>query len=280
MTSFTLVLCVYAKENPEFLTACLESILGQTVLPDEFLIVKDGPLTERLEEVLQGLKFPNELRIIALPAAMTSGPARAEGINEARHGWVALMDSDDVCRPGRFELQLGMIESRPELGLIGGQIAEFTETPDRTAAIREVPLSHCDIMKCAKKRNPFNQQTVMLRRDAAREAGNYRYFPGFEDYDLWIRMLMNGTAGANSPEILADVRTGEGMYGRRRGVGYIRSEWAMQKQLRGIGITSRAEFMRNALLRIPVRLLPEKMLAAVYRRFARKKAPIGGISKW
>ena len=271
MTKFSLLISVYAKENPIHFSQCLDSILAQTVLPDELIIVKDGPLSNELENILQNLHFSNEIIIIPLLESVTQGPARAEGVKVAKNEWVAIMDSDDLCRPDRFEKQLKMIEENPELGLIGGQIAEFAEEPENTTATRIVPVSHTDIIKFAKKRNPFNQMTVMFKRSIALDAGNYRYFPGFEDYDLWMRMIKCDAICANHPEALVNARVGGGMYGRRRGRKYIRSEWQMQKQLKELSFINNIEFIRNSLMRIPVRLLPESALAVVYNLFARKR---------
>jgi glycosyltransferase involved in cell wall biosynthesis len=271
LTAFSLLLCVYAKENPQFLSQSLASILSQTVLPDELLIVKDGPLTDELETVLSGFAFPNEYTVIALPENVTLGPARAQGVKAARHDWVAVMDSDDICLPDRFEKQLKLIERNPALALIGGQIAEFGEDPWTILAKRTVPITNREILRYAKKRNPINHVTAMFRRELALEAGNYRYFPLFEDYDLWARMLKNGAQCENHPDVLVNVRVGRGMYGRRRGMDYARSEWRMQKQLKELGLINGVEFLRNVAVRIPVRLLPVKWLAAIYRGFARGK---------
>ena len=267
MIKFSLLMCVYAKENPAFFSECLDSVLAQTVMPDEFLIVKDGPLTDELEAIISN--FPGELNIVALPENVTLGPARAEGVKAAKHEWIAIMDTDDICFPDRFEKQTGLIKSNPELGLLGGQIAEFNDDPKRTIATRAVPVSHKGIYKFAKKRNPFNSMTVMFRRELALQAGNYRYFPWFEDYDLWARMMKNGVVCANHPDILINARVGNGMYNRRRGKTYIKSEWRMQKTLRQNGLINRVEFIRNLITRVPIRMLPEKILAAVYNRFAR-----------
>jgi len=264
-------MCVYAKENPLHFKTCLDSINTQTVLPSEVVIVKDGPLTPELEKVISDFRFEGDVKIIALPECVTSGPARAAGVEAATCDWVAVMDSDDVCRPDRFERQLKMIEDNPELGLIGGQIAEFNELPGDSSDSRVVPVSHDDIVSFTKFRSPFNQMTVMFKREAVLDAGNYRYFPWFEDYDLWTRMINNGTICANSPDVLVDARVGSGMYGRRRGKAYISSEWRMQKQLKALGFISNAGFMRNVILRIPVRLLPGGVLAGVYSRFVRKR---------
>ena len=264
-------MCLYAKEDPAYLARCVDSILAQTVLPDEWVVVKDGPLTGELEAVLAGVRFPHEMNIVALPENVTLGPARAEGLRAAKHDWVAIMDSDDICAPDRFEKQLGMINENPALCLVGGQIAEFAESPEQAVALRSVPTGHDDVLRFTKRRNPFNSMTVMLRRESALAAGNYRYFPWFEDYDLWTRMIRGGAVCANHPDVLVHARVGAGMYARRRGGSYIRSEWRMQRQLLDLGLINAAEFAGNVATRIPIRLLPERALAAVYNRFARSR---------
>jgi GT2 family glycosyltransferase len=260
---------VYAGENPAYFARCTESIVKQSVLPNEWIIVKDGPLTEGLEHILDNLHFPGTLKIIALPKNVTQGPARAKGVKSAKHEWIAIMDSDDICRLNRFEKQIAMIHENPSLSLIGGQINEFTDDPKKAVASRAVPVSHKGICIFAKKRNPFNSMTVMMRKKTAVNAGNYRYFPCFEDYDLWARMIKKGAICANCPDVLVDARVGAGMYRRRRGLVYMALEWKMQKTLRRLGIINGCDFLRNVCVRIPFRILPEKCIALIYNIFAR-----------
>jgi len=269
VVDFSLVMCIYEKESPAFLAKCIESVLAQTALPSEWIIVKDGPLPDELDSMIASVGFSGTMKIIALPENATLGPARAEGLLASSNEWVAIMDSDDICRCDRFEKQLRMIDMHPELGLIGGQIAEFSENPGDYRSIRAVPLEHDDICKFLKKRNPFNSMTVMLKREPALAAGNYRYFPWFEDYDLWARMIKSGVICANLPDVLVDARTGSGMYGRRRGAAYMRSEWNLLKGLRSLGLINRAEFCRNAALRMPLRLLPAGALEWIYGKYIR-----------
>jgi len=279
MIKFTLLMCIYAKENPAFLAECLESIKKLTVKPDEILIVKDGPLPEELEAVLYKAQETGDANWtdLQLPENVTLGPARAAGVKAAKNEWIAIMDTDDICCPDRFEKQLQMIQDNPKLGLVGGQMTEFTDTPDKDVCnnkapmkqSRVVPTKHNDIVKYAKLRNPFNHMTVMFRRDEVLSAGNYRLFHWFEDYDLWTRMIKTGTICANHQDILVEARVNAGTYNRRRGKEYIRCEWRMQKQLKELGIINCAELLRNILIRFSVRLLPHKLLAGVYRKVLR-----------
>ena len=59
-------------------------------------------------------------------------------------------------------------------------------------SVRRLPECHEDILSFAKKRNPINHPVVMFRKGAVFAAGGYQHFPLFEDYYLWVRMLMNG----------------------------------------------------------------------------------------
>ena len=269
MMKFTLLMCLYEKESPLFLLECFESIANLTVKPAEIVIVKDGPLPNELEAVLDKTKESCDIprTIVALPENVTLGPARAEGVTAAKYEWVAVMDTDDICRSDRFEKQLEMIKANPELGLIGGQISEFEGniSSESTTHNRTVPIDHEDIINFAKFRSPFNHMTVMFKRDEVLRAGNYRLFTWFEDYDLWTRMIKNGTICANHRDVLVDARMGADSYSRRRGKAYIRSEWRMQKQLKSLGIITGTEFLRNTAIRIPVRLLPGKVLQRIYR---------------
>ena len=265
-------MCLYEKENPLYLKECLKSINNLSIYPNELIIVKDGPLTDELDKVIESHDFPEDiqLKIVALPENVTLGPARAEGVKKAENDWVAIMDSDDICKPDRFEKQISLIENNTKLGLIGGQIAEFIDIPEQVKTARVVPTENEDIVRFAKTRSPFNHMTVMFKRDEVLKAGNYRFFPLFEDYDLWTRMIKNGTICANHCDVLVDARISRDTYNRRRGIGYIGSEWRMQKQLKKLGLINTVEFIRNVSIRIPVRLLPGSMLSGIYKMFTRK----------
>jgi len=274
--NFSLLICVYIKENPDYLIRCLDSIAVQSVLPSEIVIVKDGPLTSALDFAIADFDFPQSisLKIVPLPENVTLGPARAAGLLAASNDWVAIMDTDDICRPDRFEKQVAMVKAAiadgEALGIIGGQISEFVEDIGDILDKRIVPTSNEEIRSFAKSRNPFNHMTVMLNRKRAIEVGNYRLFPLFEDYDLWTRMIKSGVKCANSPDVLVDVRAGSGMISRRRGKHYIKCEWCMQRQLLHIGFISFWRFCLNLALRVPVRLLPSGLLGGIYKKFARR----------
>ena len=266
---FSLLLCTYKNDKPEHLKECLDSIIASTIPPNEIVIVKDGPLTHELDEIINRTVFPCETKIITLPTNQTLGIARREGVNKAKYNWIALMDSDDIMTTSRFEKQLTKIVKNPNVDIIGGQIAEFIFSTNQIHAIRKVPLTNDDIVNHSKKRNPFNAMSVMFKKDLAQKSGNFRYFPGFEDYDLWIRMIINGAICQNCSDVLVYARTGGGMYARRSGINYVKHEWRMQKQLRILKHIDRQRFFINLISRIPVRLFPLYIIERIYTKFLR-----------
>ncbi|MDD7214543.1 MAG: glycosyltransferase, partial [Clostridia bacterium] len=105
---FSVLMSIYYKENPDFLRQCLDSIVGQTVFPTEIVIVKDGPLTDELDEVLREYSAKNEglYKFVPLETNHGLGYALAEGVKNCSNELIARMDTDDIARSDRFEIQL------------------------------------------------------------------------------------------------------------------------------------------------------------------------------
>ena len=77
MKPYSVLMSVYAKEQPQFLKLAIESILNQTVSADEFIIVCDGPLTFDLNYILDlyNYKYKTFFKIIRLPRNIGLGLA-------------------------------------------------------------------------------------------------------------------------------------------------------------------------------------------------------------
>jgi glycosyltransferase involved in cell wall biosynthesis len=262
---------VHAGADAEHLARALASVAGQTRLPDELLVVEDGPLGERLTAVLDGFAatHPGLLRRVALPVNQGCGAALAVGVREAHGELIARMDSDDVALPVRLEVQL---RHQAETGydLVGGSMLEFEGDEDNVVGVRRLPGAHDDILRYARTRTPVNHPTVLFRRDAVLAAGNYVALGQVEDYDLWARMLARGSRMANVEEPLVLFRCGEGMYARRGGWRHLRSEWELQRRLQDCGLIGPGRRVLNLAVRIGFRLLPAKALRVVYGRLFRR----------
>lgn len=271
-------MAVYEKEKAACLSQAIESIRTQTIPADEVVLVKDGDLTESLENAISRYTRKLRLRVVAIPH---SGLHRAlqVGVASCEGDWIARMDSDDVSVPRRFEMQIEALKRHPDIDVIGGAIAEFTMDPLSPHVSRRPPPRHDQIAAFARRRNPLNHMTVMFRRDAVLRAGNYQRSPGFEDWHLWARMIQAGSRFMNLEEVLVLVRVGSGMFERRSGLPYIRQEISFHRDMYKAGFFSSREVLRNLAVRIPVRLTPGSILQTIYTRALRSPVEQPPIKK-
>lgn len=271
MDGLSVVIPTYKNDSPKELGIALESVLDQTVPPDEVIVVGDGPLTEELKETITRFEadYSETVKLHQLPENQGKGKARQEGVKQTSHEVVAMMDADDICRNDRFELQLQYLDENQETDVVGSYFTEFDPDSGERYAVRTVPENHDEIASTARYRSPINQATVMFRKESILEAGNYEDVRRLEDYRLWVRLLMNGARFGNIPESLVHVRAGENMHERRGGTAYAKSEVKMQYDFYRWGFLPLWLAVFNAVVRIVVRTLPNRLRGAVYESLLR-----------
>lgn len=264
---FSLLLAVYAGDRPGFLRDAFRSAVDdQSRRPDEVVVVQDGPVPDDLTRCLDELRAHSLVPVTFVRLENNGGLGRAldAGLAASRHEIVARMDADDVSMPRRFEVQLPVIENGADI--VGSGLLEFgTDTHDLVGR-RIPPCDPEDIARYARFHDPFNHPTVVYRRSAVEAAGGYQDLPLMEDYWLFARMIANGVRARNVREPLVYYRVGAQAYARRGGMRLLRSELELQRRFREERFTTRAEYVRNVVVRGGYRLLPEWLRRPVYRR--------------
>lgn len=272
MERFSVSMCVYGGDNPQWFTSAVESILHQTAPPSEVVLVVDGPVPETLDTVIRKYEENPLFHVIRLPENQGHGNARRTGLVACRYPLVAIMDADDLSVPQRFEKQLSAFSADPQLDIVGGNIAEFVGTPENVVGKRIVPETDSAIKQYMKTRCPMNLVTVMFRKASVEQVGGFIDWYCEEDYYLWLRMAQAGMRFANVPDILVQVRVGEDMYRRRGGWKYFRSEAKLQKYILDHKIIGLATFGTNIVKRLVVQvLLPNRVRGWVFQTFARSR---------
>jgi glycosyltransferase involved in cell wall biosynthesis len=267
---FTVLISVYFREKPEALDRALASLAAQTLPPAEVVLVKDGPLTPELDAVIG--RHARQLPMKLLPLEHNIGLAGAlnAGLRLASQPWIMRFDSDDICQPNRVQVQAAMAADGA-LDLFGAQIGEFESDPSAVGRARTVPCDHADILKFARRRNPFNHMTVCYRRELVLGQGGYPAIPLMEDYALWAQLLAAGARTANSAERLVLARVGNGMLARRGGMRYVRSEWSLQRLLVRLGLKSLTASLVDGCVRSAVFLSPTVFRGWAYGRLLRQR---------
>lgn len=274
MSLFSVITSVYKNDKPEFVRVALDSMLvNQSVKPTEIVLVQDGPVPEELSLLLAEYegKYPKVLHIIRLEKNGGLGNALRLGVENAKYDIIARMDSDDICLSDRFGKQLAFMEAHPDCDIVGGQITEFIDTPSNIVGKREVPCSNEAIYHYMRSRCALNHPTVMFKKKAVLDAGNYQDWFWNEDYYMWIRMMEQGCVFANLPDVLVNMRSGIDQYGRRGGMKYFKSEIGIKKLMLEKDMITRKEYIVNYIQRFIIQLLlPNSVRGWVFRTFARK----------
>ena len=271
--NYSVLMSVYKKENPNFLRVSMNSMWEQTVPTNDFVLMCDGPLTPGLDKVIAEMEkaHPGTLRVIRFKENRGLGYALQTGVKECKNELIARMDSDDICEPNRFELQLKYLESHPEVSVVGGIISEFMDGTQETVGQRIPPMEDAEIKKYMRSRNGMNHVTVMFNREKLIEAGNYEPFYSLEDYYLWCRMMMHDCVFANIPEVLVRVRVSKEMYNRRGGCRYYKMERALFKFMKDNQLIGTGRFVYNLAIRGIVQfLLPTNIRRLIYQKFLRR----------
>lgn len=258
MQKYSVLMAVYKKDNPKYFAIALDSMIHQTVPPDEIVIVKDGPITENLQAVIDVRRGETgEIHEVSLEKNMGLGIALQHGIVACRNELIARMDADDYSMPERCEKQLNVFVQNPNLDIVGCHAIEFVGTMDNVVGMRKVPLDNEGIYKFAKFRDPFNHPSVMYRKSTVLKCGNYRDCPGDEDTDLWIRMLQHKAGCMNIDNPVFYFRFDEKTFRRRKSWVTTKSMMTLRYRAWKDGFNSLYEFLLVAGGQFVIYLLPE-----------------------
>lgn len=269
---YSVLMTVYGKDNPEYFKKALLSMVKQTKKPDEIVLVKDGPVPDEIQNVIDqiGIKYPSLINEVSLPVNKGLGLALNEGIKVCHNELIARMDSDDISLPTRCEKQVVEFEKNSNLDIIGCPVIEFVGEPNNKVGKRDVPLTNEAIHKYARKRDPFNHPTVMYRKSKVESVGCYGDLRKNQDTDLWIKMLSAGDVGMNLSEYLLIFRFDQGTYQKRKN--WLNTKLLIQIRWKAFksGFCSFFDFAEVAIMQMGIYLMPVKFQEFIYQKFLRR----------
>lgn len=267
--NYSVLMSVYYKEKPQNLKEAILSIVNQSLPTNDFVIMCDGPLTPGLDSVLDEFCSLDNINIFRLEKNMGLGTSLNIGIQHCKNEFILRMDSDDISSPNRAEIEIGKLNEG--FDVVGSWITEFTnDDPKYLIGMRKPPLAHKNIVKFAKRRNPFNHPSVAYRKTSVINAGNYQDFPYVEDYFLWIRMILNKCIVCNVEIPLVNMRSGEEMRARRGGRAYRKSQINLSKYMLKKKYINVFRYLLNIFLYCTYSVLPMKFKMSITKRFLRK----------
>lgn len=264
---YSVLMSLYKKEKPEYLRMALDSMLHQTVTPDEIVMVEDGPLTPELYAVLD--EYPT-LHRVKNETNLGLGLALNVGLQECRNELIARMDTDDCSKPERCEKQLARFAEKPYLAIVGSHIDEFVGDTSNVVSQRRVPTTSEEIYNFAKRRSAFNHPAVMYSKTAVLDNHGYSDLKRNQDVDLFGRMLFRGYKAENIDEALLYFRSSDDLAKRRKSwqntwsyIATIRKFWKM-------GYSSLGDYAIVAVAQTGMYLMPVWVQNIIYNEFLRR----------
>jgi len=267
----SVIISVYKNDRVSFFKEAIDSLLEQTYLPSEIIIVVDGYVNKGIDDLLDDLSKNSLIKIVRLLQNRGLANALNIGIQKAQYPLIARMDSDDICFKDRFEKQVGYIV-KENLDIVGGQIIEFGIDIQDIISERKVPIMHDEIVRFMKLRSPFSHPTIMFRKEVFTSLEGYDTVIFPEDYDFIVRAYLKGFKFGNLNHNVLWFRLGEDRINtikRRWGRSYARNEYKLYKNFLKIGYYNYIDFFKAVFLKIPIRFLPFPIFKYIYFKFTR-----------
>jgi len=212
----------YAGTNQEYFCSAVDSILNQTLLPDEIHLIQDGLVSKELEKIVQEyMKNDSKIKHILIPENRGLPYALNLSIISTSTCYYARMDDDDISHPDRLKKQVEFLEKNPPVDILGTWALEFENDPNiEECFIRKVPSEITEIRRLFHYRNPITHPSVMFRRSVFAKLGLYdAKFGVYCDLGMWAKALKLNIGIGNLPEALLYYRT-KGVV-RRRALGVV-----------------------------------------------------------
>lgn len=194
------------NEDSKVVRISLESIRDQTFTDFECIVVDESTSLDLADACRAVCAEDNRFIYIHPTERIGLSQSLNLAVSKARGQLIARFDSDDICTPDRFGLQVAFLLAHPDISVVGGSM-DVISSEGRLIAHRSYPQSANEIASAMQFTNAIAHPTVMFRKEAIDRHGgynaNYRYC---EDLDLWLRWMNAGLIFRNLPQVLVQYR--------------------------------------------------------------------------
>ncbi|MEY8348455.1 glycosyltransferase [Bacillus cereus] len=189
----SVITAVYNGE--EYLQECIDSILNQTYVDFEYIIVNDGS-SDGTKGILDKI---TDNRVTVIHSERNQGAAASlnVGIERAKGKWIAIQDADDISRPMRLEKQMKYLQKNPDVIGVSALIKSISGKESVSVDhIKNIEHSYNIQLSKEKIRSQCLHScyvchgTVVYSKEAFNKVGKYNTnYKISYDYDLWVRLF-------------------------------------------------------------------------------------------
>ncbi|GHU83754.1 glycosyl transferase [Bacteroidia bacterium] len=194
----SIVMPVYNADA--YLAESIQSILNQTLVDFELIIIDDGS-TDNTTQIVRSF---SDIRIVLLRNEHDFIGSLNLGIKQAKGKYIARMDADDAMLPNRLQVQYDFMEQNQTIDVCGSWAEIFGDGD----GLLRTPIEHKQIVAIMLLYNPMIHPSVIMRRSVLKYLRKpyKRDYPAAEDYKLWIDLAGKGARFANIPQVLLRYR--------------------------------------------------------------------------
>lgn len=184
----SVLMSVY-NESLSDIKMAVDSILEQTFKDFEFIIVLDNPNYKEAREYLEKCKEKDgRIKLIFNQENVGLAMSMNKAFSMAKGEYLLRMDADDISVPERFEIQIQAIIAG-DYDLVCSDY-DFINENGEDLENKTTVYTDKQIKKLLPYRNVIHHPTVIMKSETFQKMGGYRNYQCAQDYDLWLRMLI------------------------------------------------------------------------------------------
>jgi glycosyltransferase involved in cell wall biosynthesis len=203
---------ITVHDGERYVASAIDSVLGQTRLPEEVIVVDDGSV-DGTPEVLA--RYGDRLRVIRQENRGVSSAVN-RGIDTTTGSYLAFLDGDDVWMPEKLAVQLEVFRRDSGLEAVFGLVQQFLSEdadPSLGRTIAFPPAPQPGVLKSA----------MLIKREAFDRVGGFDETRFNSDFTDWYLRAVEGGLASYVPQVLVARRR---IHGENLGIRHRDRQWS------------------------------------------------------